>query len=66
MQIEVLRDAVSPRLVVIRGCEYTRVNLATVYPSAPTGGRPQRVSSEIGRTLELYALIMRESSQCRT
>ena len=31
MQIEMLCDTLPPRLVMIRGCEYTRVKLATVY-----------------------------------
>lgn len=31
-QIELLCDTVQPRLVMIRGYEYTRVKLASVYP----------------------------------
>jgi hypothetical protein len=56
MQIEMLCDTVSPRLVMIRGCEYTRVKLATVYPSAPIGGHSQRGSKGFGHALESYIL----------
>ena len=63
MRIEMLRDTVSPRLVVIRGCEYTRVKLATVYPLAPIGGPSKRVSSDVGAdegyALEAYTLMLR-------
>ena len=58
MQIEMLCDTVSPRLVMIRGCEYTRVKLATVYPLALIGGRSHRVSNNVRTVEETCAQIM--------
>jgi hypothetical protein len=59
MQTEMLRDTVSPRLVMIRGYEYTRVKLATAYPSStPVGGRSQRVSDNVRTGEEICARIV--------
>jgi hypothetical protein len=61
---ELLCDTVTPRLVMIRGYEYTRVKLAMVCPLTTIGGRSQRVAIERGIgercALEACVLILRE------